>query len=231
MSDHLPSIMSMKGLMTTRKEPIQIISRDTRPKNVKALSNSLHQTNWSEVLEENEPNKSMTKLHNKLVTEVEHFTSVKTYNINPKKARREPWLTSGIHISVHKCKRLYRDFLHNKSDQPTELRYKAYSKLLLHLKRQAKVYYYGKKCKTYKHNTRKLWNIINEISAKHNDKSSLIDCLKIDNVLEYDAVKITNKFGEYFSNVGKEFSKKVLEPKNNAQFYCNKIPRNDKSLS
>ena len=98
------------------------------------------------------------------------------------------------------------------------------------LKRQAKLSYFGEKCRTYKNNTKKLCGIINEISVRHNDKSSLIDCLKIDNVLEYDAVKITNKFGEYFSIVGKEFSKKVAEPKNKAKYYCDKIPRNEKSL-
>ena len=75
-----------------------------------------------------------------------------------------------------------------------------------------------------------MWGIINEISVRHNDRGSLIDCLKIDNVLEYDAAKITNKFGDYFSNVGKEFSEKVAKAKHNAQYYCDKIARNDKSL-
>ena len=171
----------------------------------------------------------MTKLHKKVAKEVEHFTPVRTYSLNPKKARREPWLTPGINISLCKCKKLYCAFLDNKSDQGDESKYRAYAKLLQCLKRQVKVTYYREKCRTYKHNTRKLWGIINEISARHNDKSSLIDCLKINNVLEYNADKITNKFGKYFSSVGKEFSKKVAEPKNNAKHYCHKIPRNEKS--
>ena len=77
---------------------------------------------------------------------------------------------------------------------------------------------------------RKLWGIINEISVKHNDKRSLIDCLKINNVLEYDAAKITNKFGEYFSSVGKDFAKKVSKPKHEADYYCEKISKNNNSL-
>ena len=231
MSDHLPIIVSIKGLKTNKKEPIRITSRDTRPKNVRALNDSLNRIDWSVIIKDNAPDKSMTNLHNKLVNEVEHFTPMCTYSVIPRRARREPWLTSGIHISVRKCKKLYREFLHNKSDQPTELRYKTYAKLLGCLKRQAKLSYYGEKCRTYKHNTKRLWGIINEISVRHNDKSSLIDCLKIDNVLKYDAVKITNKFGEYFSNVGKEFSQEgLLKSKYKAQYYCDKIPRNDKSL-
>ena len=81
MSDHLPSIVSIKGLKTNKKEPIQITSRDTRTKNIRALKDSLNQIDWSEIIEDNAPNKSMTNLHNKLVTEVEHFTPVRTYNV------------------------------------------------------------------------------------------------------------------------------------------------------
>ena len=230
MSDHLPSIVSIKGLKTNKKEHIRITSRDTRTKNVRVLKDSLNQIDWSEIIEGNAPNKSMTNLHNKLVTEVEHFTPVRTYNENPRKAQREPWLMSGIHISVRKCKRLYCELLHNKSDQATELKYRAYTKLLGRLKRHAKLSYYGEKCRTYKHNTKKLWGTINKISVRHNNKSSLIDCLKINNVLKYDTAKITNKFGEYFSSVGKDFAKKVSKSKHEAHYYCEKISRNDKSL-
>ena len=154
----------------------------------------------------------MTNLHNKLVAKIEHFTPVRTYNVNPKRAHRDPWLMSGIHISVCKCKRLYCEFLHNKSNEATEMKYRAYAKLLGRLKRHAKLSYYDEKCRTYKYNTKKLWGIINEISVRHNDKSSLIDCFKINNVLEYDAAKITNKFGEYFSSVGKILPKRFLCP-------------------
>ena len=74
MSDHLPSIVSIKGLKTNKKEPIRITSRDTRTKNVRVLKDSLNQIDWSDIIEDNSPNKSMTNLHNKLVAEVEHFT-------------------------------------------------------------------------------------------------------------------------------------------------------------
>ena len=87
MSDHLPSMVSIKNLKVNKKEPVQITSRDTRPRNVKALKDSLSQIDWSEFIEDNAPNKSMTNLHDKLVREVEHFTPVKTYNVNPKKSQ------------------------------------------------------------------------------------------------------------------------------------------------
>ena len=202
MSDHLPSIVSLKNLKLSKKMPIQIMTRDTRTRNMKALKNCLSQINWSEFIKDNAPNESMSYLHDKVIEEVEHFTHIRMYNVNPKKARCELWLKAGIYISIRKCKKLYIATLHNKSDDASQSMYRTYAKLLQHLKRQAKLSYYGEKCSTYRYNTKKLWGIINEISAKQNDKSSLINCLKINNVLEYSASKITNKFGEYFSSVG-----------------------------
>ena len=63
-----------------------------------------------------------------------------------------------------------------------------------------------------------------------NDKSCLIDCLKMNDVLEYDAKKITNKFGEYFSSMGKSFANKVKVPIKSPNDYSGKIPLNNKSL-
>ena len=202
-SDHLPSTISLKNLKLSKGEPIKVTSRDTRLKNIKGLQNSLNSINWSELHVENASNENMLRVHEKLTEEMEHYTPVKTYCVKSRKARHEPWLTAGIHISIHKNKKLYNASLHKKADKNTQIRYRTYAKMLQRVKQQAKLMYYETKYKTYKHNTKRLWGIINEICAKHNDKSCLIDCLKRNDVLEYNASKITNKFGEYFSNVGK----------------------------
>ena len=61
--------------------------------------------------------------------------------------------------------------------------------------------------------TNKLWKLINEISGKRNDKSNLVDYLKIDDVQVYNAKKISNSFARYFSEVGEKFAKKNTFPK------------------
>ena len=45
-------------------------------------------------------------------------------------------------------------------------------------------------------------------------------------MLEYNATKITNKFGEYFASNGEKYSKKVANPVHNWKYYCDKIERN-----
>ena len=49
-------------------------------------------------------------------------------------------------------------------------------------------------------------------------------------MLEYDANKIANKFGEYFTSVGKSYSDKVVNPVHDWKYYCDKIERNTKTL-
>ena len=121
----------------------------------------------------------MTTLHEKLVDEIDHFTPLRTYKINPKRAHREPWLTSGLYISICKAKMLYRKSLQNNATEGTRTKYSNYAKLLQKIKRKAKFSYYDDKCRSFKHNTKKLWDVINEICKSKRDKSCLIDCLKI----------------------------------------------------
>ena len=229
-SDHLPSITTVKNLKVSKKEPITITSRDTRQKNVTALKTRLAGINWKNLLTPNSPNTNMSLLHDRLAKEIDHFTPVKTRTVNPKMARREPWLTAGIYISIRKSKKLYSKTLHTDSNEDARTKYNNYSKQLQRVKRLAKQSYYEDKCRTFKHNTKKLWSIINEICKSKNDKSCLIDCLKINNILEYDAKKITNKFGEYFSSVGKIFANKVNESTKGPNYYIDKIPLNNNSL-
>ena len=63
MSDHLPSIVSLKNLKLSKKEPVKVTSRDTLPKNLKALQNSLSSVWWTELFEENSPDTNMSKFH------------------------------------------------------------------------------------------------------------------------------------------------------------------------
>ena len=188
-SDHLPSITTVKNLNVSKREPITITSRDTRQKNVTALKASLAAINWQNLITPNSPNTNMTLLHAKLAEEIDHFTPVKMHTVNPKKARREPWLTTGIYISIRRSKKLYLETLRSNASEVTRTKYSNYAKQLQRVKRKAKLSYYEDKCRLFKHNTKKLWGIINEICKLKNDKSCLIDCLKINDVLEYDAKK------------------------------------------
>ena len=139
-------------------------------------------------------------------------------------------MTPGLLKSIKHCKLMYKKTLHKNCEKEMKEEYKCYSTLLKRVKRSAKRLYYSKVCTEFKSNTKKLWKVINDVSGKTNDKSCLIDSLKIDNILECNGKKISNAFGKYFSNVGEKFAKKIPSPKKGINEYLRAIRQNNLSL-
>ena len=134
-----------------------------------------------------------------------------------------PWITRGIKKSSDRIRKLYeRTLSHDKSLELIN-KYKTERNLLNKLKRKSKIYYYRFKCVEYRNNTKKLWQIINEVSGKIRDKSSVIHCIKIENVKTYSSTKITNEFGRYFSEIGESFANKIKPSNENRNHYLNKM--------
>ena len=167
-----------------------------------------------------------------------HQILVETINTHaPKKTitlkhtqKSTPWITTGIKKSGDRIRKLYEKTLsHDKSLVLTN-KYKAERNLLNKIKRKSKIHYYQFKCVEYRKNTKKLWQIINEVSGKIKDKSSVIHCIKIENVKTYSSAKITNEFGRYFSEIGESFANKIKPSNENRNHYLNKMKRLDKSL-
>ena len=228
-SDHLPSVVSIDGLKTYKKEKVKISSRDTRKRNMDALLAALSKKDWDILITE-DVNISFDKLHTELCALLDHFVPFQTHEINYKNLRREKWITPGILNSINTSKKNYRKMLANKHDLKLSKNYNEYAKLLKRTLRYAKKSYYVEKCNLYKSNTKKLWATIHEICGRHNDKSSMIDYLTIDGVKTYEATKISNQFAKYFSTVGKKFANKLPNPVTPVSEYISQIPCNSKSL-
>ena len=77
---------------------------------------------------------------------------------------------------------------------------------------------------------KKLWQLINNISGKVNNKTELVECLSINNIDHYDASSITNKFGRHFSSVGKKFAESIPTPVKPSKSFIEKIILNEKSM-
>ena len=112
----------------------------------------------------------------------------------------------------------------------TREKYKYYNNALRKSIKKAKIDYYEEKCREYKTQTNKLWKLINEISGKRNDKSNLVDYLKIDDVQVYNAKKISNSFARYFSEVGEKFAKKIPSPAKSITEYMKVMGSNTRSI-
>ena len=226
-SDHLPVICTLTDLKTTKREPIKIVSRDTRLKNMQALKTQLGNHDWFSNLEYQSVSDDMGRVYQTLTEKIDYCIPVKEHCINGKKLRKEPWLTASLQISINKNKKLYQMMLKGTCSKE---KYKNYNSILRRIIRRTKNSFYREMCYTYRANSKKLWGLINEIAGKTNDKTSLIEYIKIDGIRVYNATKICNTFGNYFSTVGKSFANKIPKPQKSIAEYLKILQRNRETL-
>ena len=88
-SDHLPTACVIPTFITSKKGPVPIMSRDTRPKNMVALKRHLSLINLAEELQSNSCSKNMDTFTQKVTEIVERCIPEQTRHINHKHLRRE----------------------------------------------------------------------------------------------------------------------------------------------
>ena len=229
-SDHMPSICVIKSIKGVGKDPVQITSRDTRPRNLTALKNHLCSYDWMKVLSTSDINTAMSNLHTILQKEVDHCIPKVTRVLKKKQVRREAWITSTLKRSIDKSKRLYHQSLKHPDNDAVREHYLAYKNTLKKTLQSAKRLFYQKKCAEFQQNTKRLWQIINKVSGKINDKTTSIDCLSIDGVRQYSGDVIVNTMAKYFANVGKTFANKIPKSSRSVANYLEFSQKNSKSL-
>ena len=228
-SDHLPTVTILEGLDHSPQKKVHITSRDTRQKQLKALKTDLTDRLTSLDLQGN-VDKQFEMFHDIILDSLNKHCPIRNRQVSSAKIRREPWLTSGLIISINKQRKLYQHSVRFDAKETDIIKYKNYRNLLTKLKRTTKIMYYQSKCHEYKNNIKKLWNLVNSCIGKTNDKSTIIDHLKIDNLEIHDSKQIANEFGHYFSKIGKTYADKIKPSKTNISDYLKVIPRNVKSL-
>ena len=226
-SDHLPVVCTLSDLKTIKKEPIKLISRDTREKNMQALKDQLERHDWAAELKYQSVSEDMKRVYETLQDKVDYCIPIKEHCIKGNKIRREPWLTASIKISIDKNKKLYHMMLKGNCSKD---KYKNYNNTLRHIIRRTKCSFYQDMCYAYRANSKKLWGLINEISGKCNNKTSLIEYITIDGIRTYNATKICNAFGKYFSTVGRNFANKIAKPEKSITEYLKMLQSSSESL-
>ena len=139
-------------------------------------------------------------------------------------------MTNGLSKCLTKQTRLYKQSIKNKKDENTMAKYKTHRNMLKQIMRRRKEDYYKNKCIEYRSNSSKLWRMMNKLTNKERDKTNMIECLMINNIMEYRAKIIAQEFGKHFSRIGMDYAKKVGKPKKNIDHYVTNIPINPKSI-
>ena len=229
-SDHLPCFTIIPNISPTRKQQLEITSRDTRHKNITALRSFLCSPGTLLPLQGTNVDEQFDHFHNTLHTALDHFLPERTRKIPARSLRKEPWMTAGLLRCIKKSKRLYKSMLLDRSNVQKMMKYKDYNNLLQRVKRTAKSDYYYNKCVEHKGNTSKLWKTINYVIHRTNNKSEVIEKLKINNLYEYRGQYIAEEFARYFSAIGREYATSMKTPNRNLSDYLNCINTSEKSI-
>ena len=143
---------------------------------------------------------------------------------------KSPWITRGLERSMKKCNRKYCNYLRDRTDGRKLDNYKTYRVNLNRIKRKARRDYYSKLCTDLRNDSRKLWKVINNISKRTHDKTSLIEEIKSDKFMITNGNAISNCFAKYFSEVGRNCFSKISKLKKSTDWYLHQIPTNEKSI-
>ena len=188
----------------------------------------LASVDWT-CLNDKNVNEAFEYFHSTLVGTMDVHCPKKEYSISQDKIIRDPWITKGLINSIKKQKKLYLKQLHS-TDPDSVSRYITYRNVLKKLLRQSKLRYFNTKCLEYKQNSKKLWQLVNQVINKIQKKSQVIDSLKVDNLLRYSPKEITTGFCDHFANVGKTYADKVKTPRVLVETYTTKINISTSSL-
>ena len=230
MSDHLPTVIKLTNVKQDTKQQQTVTYRKINEENIRLINEDLQGYNWEEILEKTGTDDSFSILHETLIMSMNKHMPLKTKKLTKKDTSKEPWITKGIEKCIKKQRQLYKISIGKKATNKDHQKYKEYRSMLQRLKRKAKMDHYQEKCQRYKNETRKLWDVINTITGKKRNRDTMIESLKIGNMLTHDAKQITDTFCNFFANVGKEYANLIPKGNNNIDYYLNKIPQNQQTM-
>ena len=75
-----------------------------------------------------------------------------------------------------------------------------------------------------------MWELINKINGKTNDKTCIIEQINVDNIKYSQGKDIANNFAKYFSTIGKDFADKTMPSHTPLQTYLRKLTRDPKTM-
>ena len=127
-------------------------------------------------------------------------------------------------------KQLYRQTLKTTTTDSDIIKYRTYRNKLKGIVRKCKETYFRDRCIEYRNNTKRLWKMINKLLNKTNDKSNIIEYLKVDNLHYYDDKLIAEEFAKHFSGVGPKYANQIPTSKTDINQYLKQIKPNSKTM-
>ena len=228
LSDHYPSLVILNNIEKCKRDKVKITKRRLDIASIESIKTELDSVDWT-CIDNMNVNETFKYFHTILLNSMDEHCPKREYSISYDKIIRDPWIMKGLSNSIRKQRKLYLKQLHS-SDPDCTNKYISYRNVLKKLLRRSKLNYFNYKCLEYKQNSRKLWQLINQVINKASRKSQVIESLRIDNPVRYSPMEITNGFCDHFATVGKTYSDKVQLPRVLVETYNEKINMSNISM-
>ena len=225
----MPSIVNIHNTKHDIDEPLEFECRSLSKNRLQEINNLLLTTDWTTLHKDN-VNKAFNDFQKWVESCIDAIAPIKRVTIPNHKIWKEPWLSKGLSKSMDKCPYLYKKTITTDAKDEDVKKYKSYRNCLTKIKSKAPSEYYIKQCYNLKSKMKRLWNLINNIIGKTNDKTSVINHITVENVCYYDAKEVANKFGKFYSTIGAKLAQNIDKNETHISKFLNKINKNDKMI-
>ncbi len=138
----------------------------------------------------------------------EIYFPIKKIKFNKNVHRKEPFMTVGLIISRRTKIRLSSISI-KQPTQMNKINLKNYKNIYNKVIRESKRIYFEEALEKNKSNLRKSWQLLKEATRKHNNESSSIKQININNLIVEDEKVIAEHFNNYFTTIADSIAKDI----------------------
>ena len=213
-TDHFPvfSILSGTNMEMSNK---CIKSRSFTTRNKINFRNEVNNTDFNDILQSNDCKHAFSLFHNRICQLFEKCFPLQAKTI--KYANRKCYLTPGLKKSIMIKNKLYLKYKRNPTPENLA-HYKFYKSKLNRIVRNQERSYFNSKINDLKGNVKKTWSVIKEVINK-NKNTKINNKFLVNGEITEDRTIITNKFNDFFTNIGPNLAKEIADTDKSATDY------------
>ena len=223
-TDHFPVFTILKTRLKRKPKPKFITKEYFTIEGKEQRRRDLQGEDWSELLNEYDPNVVYDKLQEKYKKHLSTNITTKQVKNNPHHIKQEPWMNDHIMHEIKKRDRLAKQKLKRKE-------YKETRNKIVKLIKEAEREYLKEKIAENWSNVKEQWKILKKVTGKVSNKRDIVERFLVNGQWIDNAKKNADGFNDYFANVGPTINKEVGDPSKSAMSHLeNHGPVNPEKL-
>ncbi|XP_065677479.1 uncharacterized protein MAL8P1.12-like [Hydra vulgaris] len=205
-TDHFPIFLTINSEIKNKINKIKI--RIFNHTNIKLFKNQLSLLHWKHINFNDNADKIYDNFYETFYSVYDANFPIIEKTITPK-YKNNPWITKGFKKSSKIKQKLYIKYLKTKSLDNEKI-YKNYKYLFEKVRKNLKKNYYTRLLDKFKNNTKRNWQIMNEITGRQKKCSgSLPQMVIVDNKRICEPKAIAHECNKFFTDIGPKLANKI----------------------